>query len=112
MTLYNPLSMEETTLHIDGIVKNDIQQAAYVTRSHVLLPLGILLSIPAALASMSAFARMFVDLDGMLLTVSLQPKSYLYTIALTCLSYFGSLLVLRRKITKVDMIESLKDNRE
>lgn len=216
VTLYNPLSMEKTTLHIDGIVKNDIQQAAYVTRSHaaeimgvddsafnvllgadqldipgdkvvreirkaafaeqvramtdqmgtlidlmiglgfviciaaiyvainmlvtenrnnismlkvlgyrnrkidgmvltgshILLPLGILLSIPAALGSMSAFARMFADLDGMLLTVSLRPKSYLFTILLTCLSYFGSLLVLRRKITKVNMIESLKDNRE
>lgn len=55
---------------------------------------------------------MFADLDGMLLTVSLRPKSYLFTILLTCLSYFGSLLVLRRKITKVNMIESLKDNRE
>lgn len=54
----------------------------------------------------------FADMDGMLMTVSLLPKSYLLTILLTCLSYFGSLLVLRRKITKVDMIESLKDNRE
>ncbi len=216
VTLYNPLSMEKTTLHIDGIVKNDIQQAAYLSRnhaaeimgvddsafnvllgadqldipgdkvvreirkaafaeqvrtmtdqmgvlidlmiglgfviciaaiyvainmlvtenrnnismlkvlgyrnrkidgmvltsSHVLLPLGILLSIPAALASMEAFTRMFADMDGMLMTVSLQPKSYLLTILLTCLSYFGSLLVLRRKITKVNMIEGLKDNRE
>ena len=51
-------------------------------------------------------------MDGMLMTVSLQPKSYLLTILLTCLSYFGSLLVLRRKITKVNIIESLKDNRE
>ena len=216
VTLYNPLSMEKTTLHIDGIVKNDIQQAAYVTRahaadilgvddtafnvllgadqldipgdkvvreirkaafaeqvrtmtdqmgvlidlliglgfviciaaiyvainmlvtenrnnismlkvlgyrnrkidgmvltsSHILLPLGILLSIPAAYGSMEAFARMFADMDGMLMTVSIQPKSYFLTILLTCLSYFGSLLVLRRKITKVNMIESLKDNRE
>ena len=216
VTLYNPLSMEKTTLHIDGIVTNDVQQAAYVTRdkaaeimgvdksafnvllgaktldipgdkvvreirksafaeqvrtmtdqmgvlidlliglgfviciaaiyvainmlvtenrnnismlkvlgyrnrridgmvlssSHILLPLGILLSIPAAYGSMEAFTRMFADMDGMLMTVSIQPKSYLLTILLTCLSYFGSLLVLRRKITKVNMIESLKDNRE
>ena len=54
----------------------------------------------------------FADMDGMLMTVSLQPKSYLLTILLTYLSYFGSLLVLRWKITKVNMIESLKDNRE
>lgn len=216
MTLYNPLSTEKTTLHIDGIVTNDVQQAAYVTRdkaaeiigvdksafnvllgakaldipgdkvvreirksafaeqirtmtdqmgvlidlliglgfviciaaiyvainmlvtenrnnismlkvlgyrnrridgmvlssSHILLPLGILLSIPAAYGSMEAFTRMFADMDGMLMTVSIRPKSYLLTILLTCLSYFGSLLVLRRKITRVNMIESLKDNRE
>lgn len=216
VTLYNPLSTEKTTLHIDGIVTNDVQQAAYVTRdkaaeimgvdksafnvllgaktldipgdkvvreirksafaeqirtmtdqmgvlidlliglgfviciaaiyvainmlvtenrnnismlkvlgyrnrridgmvlssSHILLPLGILLSIPAAYGSMEAFTRMFADMDGMLMTVSIRPKSYLLTILLTCLSYFGSLLVLRRKITRVNMIESLKDNRE
>lgn len=41
VTLYNPLSMEKTTLHIDGIVKNDIQQAAYVTRSHAAEIMGV-----------------------------------------------------------------------
>lgn len=48
----------------------------------------------------------------MLMTVSIGPKSYLVTILLVCLSYIGSLFLLRRKITKVNMIESLKDNRE
>lgn len=216
VTLYDPLSMEKTSIHIDGIVENDVQQAIFTSRSeaadimgldstafnvllssnrldipsdhvareirkaafaeqvktmidqmgtliylliglgcviciaaiyvainmlitenrnnismlkvlgyrnrridsmvlsssHLLLPLGILLSIPAAYGTMDVFARFFAEIDGMLMTVSIGPKSYLVTILLVCLSYFGSLLLLRRKITKVNMIESLKDNRE
>ena len=88
---------------IDGMV---------LTSSHLLLPLGIVLSIPAAYGTMSAFARMFADMDGLLLTISITPKSYLITILLVCLSYFGSLFLLRRKIGKVDMVECLKDSRE
>ena len=79
---------------------------------HLLLPLGILLSIPAAYGTMDVFARFFAEIDGMLMTVSIGPKSYLVTILLVCLGYIGSLFLLRRKITKVNMIESLKDNRE
>ena len=83
-----------------------------LSSSHLLLPLGILLSIPAAYGTMDIFARFFAEIDGMLMTVSIGSKSYLVTILLVCLSYFGSLFLLRRKITKVNMIESLKDNRE
>ena len=83
-----------------------------LSSSHLLLPLGILLSIPAAYGTMDVFARFFAEIDGMLMTVSIGPKSYLVTILLVCLSYIGSLFLLRRKITKVNMIESLKDNRE
>ena len=88
---------------IDGMV---------LTSSHLLVPLGIILSIPAAYGTMSAFARMFADMDGLLLTISITPKSYLITTLLVCLSYFGSLFLLRRKIGKVDMVECLKDSRE
>ena len=42
----------------------------------------------------------------------ISPLSYVYAIGLTGLSYFGSLWLLRRKVKKVNMIESLKDNRE
>lgn len=88
---------------IDGMV---------LTSCHLLVPLGIILSIPAAYGTMSAFARMFADMDGLLLTISITPKSYLITTLLVCLSYFGSLFLLRRKIGKVDMVECLKDSRE
>lgn len=79
---------------------------------HVLLPIGILLSIPAAYVVGNAFFLMMVDYGVMLIDIYIEPLSYVISIGLTALSYFGSLWLLRRKVKKVDMIESLKDNRE
>lgn len=54
----------------------------------------------------------FEDLDNILYYILFIKKSYLISILLTAGCYFGSLWLLRRKVKKVDMIESLKDNRE
>lgn len=79
---------------------------------HVLLPIGILLSVPCVYAAAHAFFLLMVDYGVMLIDTYLAPKSYLISILLTSGCYFGSLWLLRRKVKKVDMIESLKDNRE
>ncbi len=79
---------------------------------HLLLPIGILLSIPATYAACGLFFRMMVDYGVMLIDAYLSPKSYVIAVGLTVLCYFGSLWLLRRKVRRVDMIESLKDNRE
>jgi putative ABC transport system permease protein len=42
----------------------------------------------------------------------ISPCGYAIAIGLTVLCYVGSLYLLRRKVKRVDMIESLKDNRE
>ncbi len=79
---------------------------------HVLLPVGILLSVPCVYAAAHAFFLLMVDYGMMLIETYIAPKSYLISIFLTLGCYFGSLWLLRRKVKKVDMIESLKDNRE
>lgn len=79
---------------------------------HVLLPIGILLSVPCVYAAAHAFFLLMVDYGVMLIDTYIEPKSYLISILLTAGCYFGSLWLLRRKVKKVDMIESLKDNRE
>ena len=79
---------------------------------HILLPVGILLSIPAAYGCCALFYRSIADLEGALVTPYIAPKSFLIAAALTVVSYFGSLLLIRRKVHRVDMVESLKDNRE
>lgn len=55
---------------------------------------------------------MMVDYGVMLIETYISPSSYVLAIGLTILCYFGSLWLLRRKVKRVDMIESLKDNRE
>lgn len=79
---------------------------------HVLLPVGILLSVPAAYAACGIFFRMMVDYGVMLIDSYISPVSFVISIGLTLLCYFGSLWLLRRKVKRVDMIESLKDSRE
>ncbi len=80
--------------------------------NHIFLPVGIVLSILAAYAVCNTFYWMFADMFGMLVTASIAPKSYVISIFLTVMSYFVSLILVRSKVKRVDMIESLKDNRE
>ena len=91
----------------------DQQIDRIVLRSHhVLLPIGVLLSIPATYAACGAFFKMMVNYGVMLVDLYISPTSYTIAVGLTVLCYFGSLWLLRRKVKRVDMIESLKDNRE
>ncbi len=79
---------------------------------HILLPVGILLSVPCVYVAADAFFLLMVDYGVMLIDTYIAPESYLISVLLTAGCYFGSLWLLRRKVKKVDMIESLKDNRE
>lgn len=79
---------------------------------HILLPVGIVLSVPATYAAGSAFFKMMVDYGVMLIDTYISPDSFCIAAGLTVLCYFCSLWLLRKKVTRVDMIESLKDNRE
>ena len=80
--------------------------------NHILLPIGILISIPAVYGCVGFFFQWMADFIGILIKSYISPTSYILTILLTGASYFGSLLIVKRKITQVDMVESLKDNRE
>lgn len=80
--------------------------------NHIMVPIGFLLSIPAVFASTNYFMGFLAKFIGMLPKAYVAPKSFLYAAVLVCVSYFGSLLLLRRKVSKVDMVESLKGNRE
>ncbi|MBQ7925727.1 MAG: FtsX-like permease family protein [Lachnospiraceae bacterium] len=80
--------------------------------NHILVPIGILVSIPPVFASINWFMVFLAEFMGVLPKAYVTPQSFLYTVILVCCSYFGSLFLLRRKVSKVDMVESLKDNRE
>ncbi len=80
--------------------------------NHILLPLGILLSIPAAIWSINSMFRMLLNYVGILVTAYINLENYILTIILTAASYFGSVWFISRKTKKVNMVEALKDNRE
>ncbi len=80
--------------------------------NHILVPIGFLLGIPAVFALSNWFMMFLAGFIGMLPKTYIAPESLLYTAVLIGISYFGSLFLLRRKVSKVDMVESLKGNRE
>lgn len=80
--------------------------------NHIMLPIGFLLSIPLVVASTNWFMVFLAEFIGALPKAYLKPVSFVYTVVLVCCSYFGSLFLLRHKVSKVDMVESLKGNRE
>lgn len=80
--------------------------------NHILVPIGFLVSIPLVFASTNFFMAFLAEFIGALPEAYIAPKSFLLAAGLICISYFGSLFLLRRKVSKVDMVESLKGNRE
>ena len=80
--------------------------------NHVFLPLGILLSIPAAYAFCGLFFRMFADMMGMLASPYLELESCIMAVVLTAGSYLASMYFVQRKTRKVDATECLKEQRE
>lgn len=80
--------------------------------NHVLLPVGFVASIPLVFASTHWFLVFLASFIGVLPKAYIAPQSFVYTALLVCGSYFGTLCLLRRKVSKVDMVECLKGNRE
>ena len=80
--------------------------------NHVFLPLGILMSLPAAYAFCGLFFRMFADMMGMLVSPYLEFKSCIMAAVLTAGSYLASMHFVGWKTRKVDAAECLKTQRE
>lgn len=80
--------------------------------NHLLLIPGVILGLLSAYAMMAAYSANFVESEGLIIPVKLSLFHTFLTIAIVVACYFASLLLIRRKIEKVDMVESLKDHRE
>lgn len=77
----------------------------------VVIP-AIICSIPCVIAASTAVFRSFAEILGYLMDVYIKPSTYLWSILLTLAGYYVSVLLVSRKIGKIDMVESLKENRE
>lgn len=88
---------------INGIVLNT---------NHVLVILGFLLALPMCIALLRGVSAVMVSRMHVVLEPSFSPVSALICAAIIIISYFVSLFLLRRKVSRIDMVVSLKGNRE
>ncbi len=101
------ISMLKILGYTDGEINKIVFRA-----NHFMLPLGILLSIPAAYAATDAFFMMFVYYGVMWIHTYISPTSFALDIVIVSLCYFGSVFLVGRKTKSVSMEETLKRNRE
>lgn len=80
--------------------------------NHILLPAGIAAGILASYFSIKFYFSAFAEMEGMIIPVILKPDSLVFTAAIVGVCYFLSLALIRRKTARMDMVESLKDNRQ
>ena len=80
--------------------------------NHLLLIPGLILGMLTGYGAMAWYCDAFVETEGLMIPVDFSVPHIILTICIVTLCYFVSLLLVRRKVEKVDMIESLKDNRD
>jgi putative ABC transport system permease protein len=79
---------------------------------HFLIPIAIILSILLGVYGTKAVFDANVSMYKTYIETLIYPVSILKIIMLILISYVLSLLLLRGKVGKVNLVESLKDNRE
>ena len=83
-----------------------------ISSNHLLLIPGIALGIAAAYGIMAWYCAQFVEIEKLMIPATLKPFSIILTVLFTAACYIVSLLLLRRKVDKTNMVEALKDGRE
>lgn len=88
---------------IDGMV---------LSANHILVPISLLISIPLGILAGDLFYTMMIDNLSAYVEFVISVRSCVLCAALVVVSYAISLMLLRRKVFKINMVESLKDHRE
>ena len=78
--------------------------------NHVLVFIGFLIGIPAAYAFVKVGYSDTIENYGMLLSPVVTVKALVLGFIFTWITYELSLLLQKRKISRIDMVESLKEN--
>lgn len=79
--------------------------------NNILLPIGFIISIPLSVQICEAYFKMMIDNFACYIKAEINLLSIFICLVIITISYFISLAILKRKVYKVDMVESLKDNR-
>ena len=78
--------------------------------NHIVVCIGFLIGIPAAYAFVKVGYADTIENYGMLLAPVLKVKAVIIGFILTWITYEISLFLQKRKISRIDMVESLKEN--
>ena len=80
--------------------------------NHILVVIGFLLAIPASVAAVKILCINMVSLLHIVIEPSLRAGSVALCAVIILCSYCLSLLLLRKKVDRIDMVTCLKGNRE
>ena len=78
--------------------------------NHILVCIGFFLGIPIAYAFVKVGYSDTIENYGMMLSPVLTVKALVIGFVLTWVTYDLSLLFQKRKISRIDMVEALKEN--
>lgn len=98
-------------LKVLGLTDKEINRMV-LDVNHILIPIGIAAGMLVGYISMLVVFKVYSGMEGVMYTAVISAKSVLLTILITLACYIGSLMIVRRKADRVDMVECLKDNRE
>ena len=110
------MMVEESTnsismLKIFGYYSREID-GMVLSVNHILVPISLFVSIPLGIVAGDLFYTMMIDNLSAYVESVISVRSCILCAVLVVVSYAVSLLLLRRKVFKISMVESLKDHRE
>ncbi|MBQ3566008.1 MAG: ABC transporter permease, partial [Oscillospiraceae bacterium] len=80
--------------------------------NHILVLIGFIIAVPVAVSGMNILCSLMVSEMHVVMTPAISAISVIICGIIVLLSYIVSLFLLRKKVDKVDMVISLKGNRE
>jgi len=98
-------------LKVLGYRKREISHLV-LDLNHILVPVSFVLSIWACIQLCRKMFEEFIAVMNVYIEPSITVSSILLCASVLVLSYAASLSLLKRKVYKIDMVESLKDDRE
>lgn len=98
-------------LKVLGYRKREINRLV-LNVNHILVPISFVLSILASIKLCEKLFRDFISVMNVYIEPSISAASIIICAAVLVISYAVSLALLKRKVYKIDIVESLKDNRE
>lgn len=98
-------------LKVLGLTDKEINRMV-INVNHLIIPFSIAVGMGLGYLSMIIVFRVFSQIEGNYYKSTFSFTSFILTIAIVTLCYIVSLILVRRKVNKVNMVESLKDNRE